>query len=85
MVSNGFGIIFPIHQADLNQNAYSFERFNLRDDPKEQHDLYDRMPSKAAELKRLLGRFVDVVLVSRPPDADEQRYFRGMQDEEDEK
>jgi hypothetical protein len=43
------------------------------------------MPEKSAELKRLLGRFVDVVLVSRPPDADEQRYFRGMQDEEEEK
>jgi hypothetical protein len=26
----------------------------------------------------LLGLPLDVVLVSRPPDADEQRYFRGM-------
>lgn len=68
-----------------NQNAYCFELFNLQEDPKEQHNLYDRLPEKSAELKRLLGRFVDVVLSSRPPDADEQRYFRGMQDEEVEK
>jgi len=78
ITQDGFKLIY-------NQNAYCFELFNLRDDPKEQHNLYDRMPEKSAELKRLLGRFVDVVLVSRPPDADEQRYFRGMQDEEEEK
>ena len=78
ITQDGFKLIY-------NQNAYSFELFNLRDDPKEQHNLYDRMPEKSAELKRLLGRFIDVVLVSRPPDADEQRYFRGMQDEEEEK
>lgn len=78
ITQDGFKLIY-------NQNAYCFELFNLRDDPNEQHNLYDRMPEKSAELKRLLGRFVDIVLVSRPPDADEQRYFRGMQDEEEEK
>ncbi|HXF40321.1 MAG TPA: sulfatase-like hydrolase/transferase [Blastocatellia bacterium] len=78
ITQDGFKLIY-------NQNANCFELFNLRDDPKEQHNLYDRTPEKSAELKRLLGRFVDVVLVSRPPDADEQRYFRGMQDEEEEK
>ncbi|HSB12127.1 MAG TPA: sulfatase-like hydrolase/transferase [Blastocatellia bacterium] len=78
ITQDGFKLIY-------NQNAYCFELFNLREDPKEEHNLYDRMTEKSAELKRLLGRFIDVVLVSRPPDADEQRYFRGMQDEEGEK
>jgi arylsulfatase A-like enzyme len=78
ITQEGFKLIY-------NQNAYSFELFNLGDDSSEQHNLYDRLPDKSAELKRLLGRFVDVVLVRRPPDADEQRYFRGMQDEEEEK
>jgi arylsulfatase A-like enzyme len=78
ITQDGFKLIY-------NQNVYSFELFNLRDDPKEQHNLFDRLPEKSAEMKALLGRFIDVVLVSRPPDADEQRYFRGMQDEEEEK
>lgn len=78
ITQDGFKLIY-------NQNAYCFELFNLQDDPKEQHNLYDRLHSKSAELKSLLGRYVDVVLVSRPADADEQRYFRGMQDEEDDK
>jgi len=65
-----------------NRNAYSFELFNLKEDQKELRNLFDHMPEKAAELKRLLGRFVDVVLASRPPDADEQRFFRGSQSDE---
>lgn len=65
-----------------NRNYYCFELFNLRDDPREEHNLFDRLPEKAAEMKRLLGRFVDVVSVSRPLDADEQRFFRGSQDDE---
>lgn len=72
IVQDGYKLIY-------NRNAYSFELFNLREDPGELHNLFDRMPYKAEELQRLLGRFVDVVLVSRPPDADEQRFFRGSQ------
>jgi arylsulfatase A-like enzyme len=62
-----------------NREAYSFELFNLKDDPKEERNLYDRMPEKAAEMKRLLGRFVDVVSISRPADADEKKYNIGLE------
>ncbi len=70
-----------IYSANYN----TFELFNLKDDPTEQRNLYDRMPEKAAAMKQLLGRFIDVVSVSRPPDADEQRFFRGSQDDEESK
>ena len=64
-----------------NRNGFTFELFSLRTDQREEHNLYDRLPAKAAEMKILLGRFIDVVSVSRPPDADEQRFLRGSQDE----
>jgi arylsulfatase A-like enzyme len=54
-----------------NRDFYTFELFNLRDDPKEERNLYDDMPAKADELKRLVGRFVDITIVSRPWDAEE--------------
>jgi arylsulfatase A-like enzyme len=60
-----------------NRNYYCFELFDLKRDPKEEHNLYDRMPEKAAEMKRLLGRFIDILQVSRPADADESQYFFG--------
>lgn len=65
-----------------NRNHYSLELFNLRTDPKELNNLFDRMPEKSAEMQRLLGRFVDVVSVMRPADADEQKNFRGVSDDE---
>jgi hypothetical protein len=40
------------------------------------------MPERAAELKRLLGRYIDVVTASRPFDADENRYIFGEPDQE---
>jgi arylsulfatase A-like enzyme len=52
-----------------NRDVYSFEMFNLRDDPKEERNLFDDMPAKAEELKKLVGRFIDITIVSRPPDA----------------
>lgn len=68
-----------------NRNSYSFELFDLDSDPREERNLYDRMPAKAEEMKRLLGRFIDVLSVSRPWDADESQYFyAGAQDEDDE-
>jgi arylsulfatase A-like enzyme len=60
-----------------NRNYYAFELFDLKSDPKEQRNLYDRMPDVASELRRRLGQFVDVVTVSRPPNADEAKYFFG--------
>ena len=38
-------------------------------------NLYDRLPEKALELKRLIGRYV--VTASRPRDADESKYVFG--------
>ena len=60
-----------------NRDYYTFELFNLKSDPGEVQNLYDQMPEKANELKALLGRFVDIVIVSRPWDADESKYARG--------
>ncbi len=42
-----------------NRNYYAFELFDLKSDPKEQRNLYDRMPDVAAELRRRLGQFVE--------------------------
>jgi Sulfatase len=60
-----------------NRNLYTFELFDLKSDPAEQHNLYDYERDKAEDLKRRLGRFIDIVLVSRPADADESKYFFG--------
>ncbi|HXG67695.1 MAG TPA: sulfatase-like hydrolase/transferase [Blastocatellia bacterium] len=60
-----------------NRNHYNFELFNLKDDPQELRNLYESMPEKAQELKALLGRFIDIVSVSRPWNADESKYSRG--------
>lgn len=78
VTQDGFKLIY-------NRNSFSFELFSLRADPGELHNLYDRMPAKADAMKRLLGRFIDVVSVSRPPDADEQRFLLGSQDDEESK
>jgi arylsulfatase A-like enzyme len=65
-----------------NRNYYCFELYDLKKDPKELQNIYDRLPDKSAELKRLLGRFVDVVGFMRPPDADEQKHAGSLDDEE---
>ena len=70
IAQDGFKLIY-------NRDYYSFELFDLRSDPAEVRNLYDRMPEKAAELKKRLGRFIDVLTVSRPWDADESQYFFG--------
>jgi hypothetical protein len=67
---DGFKLIY-------NRDQYCFELFNLKEDPKELRNIYDRLPQTAAELRSRLGRFVDVVSVSRPADADETQYFFG--------
>ena len=59
-----------------NRDFYDFELFDLKNDPAEQRNLFNRLPEKAAELRRLLGQFVDAVTASRPPNADEGRYSR---------
>ncbi len=60
-----------------NRNYYCFELFNLKADPGELHNLYDYMPEKSAEMKKLLGRYIDILTVMRPWDADETQYFWG--------
>jgi arylsulfatase A-like enzyme len=71
VTQDGFKLIY-------NRDAFCFELFNLKEDPREEHNLYDRMPEKAGEMKKLVGRFVDVVTVSRPSDADEKKYDFGL-------
>jgi sulfatase-like protein len=70
ITQDGFKLIY-------NRDYYSFELFDLSNDPWEVRNLYERMPEKAAEMKKQLGRFVDVVTASRPRDADESQYFFG--------
>ena len=66
-----------------NRNFFNFELFDLTSDPLELDNLYERMPEKAAEMRGLLGRFVDISRLLRPWDADEQKFFRGLGDDED--
>jgi arylsulfatase A-like enzyme len=70
ITQDGFKLIF-------NREAYSFELYDLKSDPREERNLYHRMPDKAEAMKKLLGRFIDVLVVSRPPDADESQYTFG--------
>jgi len=66
-----------------NRNSHTFELFDLNNDKQELRNLFDRLPQKAAELKKLLGRFIDIVSVSRPWDADERQYVFGKAVDED--
>ncbi|MCI0486147.1 MAG: sulfatase-like hydrolase/transferase [Blastocatellia bacterium] len=62
-----------------NRNHYSFELYDLKRDPGEERNLYDSEPQKAEEMKSLLGRFIDVELVMRPWDADDNKHSRGRE------
>jgi arylsulfatase A-like enzyme len=77
ITQDGYKLIF-------NRNPYTFELFNLKQDPQELHNLYDYEPEKAAEMKRLVGRYLDVVIASRQWDADESQYIYGKPAERDE-
>ncbi|MCI0486146.1 MAG: sulfatase-like hydrolase/transferase [Blastocatellia bacterium] len=69
-----------------NRNFYTFELYDLKQDRGEERNLYNSQPERAESLKKLLGRFIDIVLASRPWDADENQYsFGPTEDEEDEK
>jgi arylsulfatase A-like enzyme len=78
VTQDGFKLIY-------NRNYYNFELYNLKDDPQELRNLFDRMPAKAAAMKQLLGRFVDVVTAKRPWDADEHKFYFGVGDDEEDK
>lgn len=70
VTQDGFKLIY-------NRDHYNFELYDLKNDPSEIRNLYDRMPEQAADLKQRLGRFIDIVRVLRPWDADESQYFFG--------
>lgn len=66
---DGFKVIF-------NRDVFSFELYDLKNDPREEHNLYDFMPEKAAEMRKVILQYVDIVTASRPADADEGRYSK---------
>jgi arylsulfatase A-like enzyme len=70
ITQDGFKLIY-------NRDYYNFELYDLKNDPSEIRNLYDRIPERAADLKKRLGRFIDVLTVSRPWDADESQYVFG--------
>jgi arylsulfatase A-like enzyme len=76
VTQDGFKLIY-------NRNYYSFELYNLREDPKELRNLYDRLPEKAAEMKKILGQFVDTVGALRPWNADEQKFYFGTGEDDE--
>jgi arylsulfatase A-like enzyme len=61
-----------------NRNTYSFELFNLKNDPREERNLFNYEPQKAEALKKMVGRYVDMISVSRPWDADESQFVWGQ-------
>ncbi|MGH9829864.1 MAG: sulfatase family protein, partial [Blastocatellia bacterium] len=67
ITQDGFKLIY-------DRDFYCFELYDLRQDPGEFHNLYDQMPDRDEVMKQLLGRYIDVVQVSRPEDADELEY-----------
>jgi Sulfatase len=69
ITQDGFKIIF-------NRDVFTFELYDLKNDPGEQHNLYSVMPEKAAKMTKIVFQYVDIVTASRPPDADEGRYSK---------
>lgn len=82
VTQDGFKLIF-------NRNINAFELYDLKNDSGEFRNIYDSNSEKASELKQMLFRFIDVVQVSRPWDADESKYYfyggRGDKDDDDDK
>jgi len=66
---DGFKLIY-------NRDFNCFEMYDLKNDPREERNLFDRLPEKAARMKQLVGRYVDILTALRPWDADEGRYSR---------
>lgn len=69
IAQDGFKIIF-------NRDVFTFELYDLTKDPREQRNLFNAMPEKAAEMKKLVLQYVDMVTASRPRSADEGRYSK---------
>jgi hypothetical protein len=73
ITQDGYKLIF-------NRNYWVFELFNLKSDPLELHSLANESPERFADMTRQLGQFIDIVTVSRPPNADEAKYKPGSKD-----
>jgi arylsulfatase A-like enzyme len=71
ITQDGFKLIY-------NRNPNSFELFNLKSDPREQRNLFNYEPQRGEIMKQMVGRYVDMILVSRPWDADESQYVWGQ-------
>jgi choline-sulfatase len=78
LTQDGFKLIY-------NRNFYGFELYNLKEDPKELRNLYERMPETAAVLKSMLGQYLDTVGARRPWDADEQKFYFGTGEDDEDK
>jgi arylsulfatase A-like enzyme len=76
ITQDGFKLIY-------NREANSYELFDLNSDPKELRNQFNSQSAKAAELRILVSRFVDIVTALRPWDADEGRYSRAGGDDGD--
>jgi hypothetical protein len=65
------------HKLIYNREYQTFELFDLKNDPAELNNLIDYSPQVGANLKHELGRFIDIVSVMRPENADERKYRFG--------
>jgi arylsulfatase A-like enzyme len=73
ITQEGYKLIF-------NRAFNTYELFNLKQDPKEENNLFNRETGRAREMAQQLGLFVDIVTASRPWDADESRFLFGRDD-----
>jgi arylsulfatase A-like enzyme len=71
LTQDGYKLIY-------NRNSNSFELFNLRSDPREERNLFSYEPLRSEAMKKMVGRYVDMISVSRPWDADESQYVWGQ-------
>lgn len=79
-VNKKYMIVMPDgYKLIYNRNYQTFELFDLNNDPRELNNLYDYLPDRAADLKRQLGVFIDIVTANRPRNADEAKYYFGKE------
>ena len=67
----------------LDRNYWIFQLFDLKTDPFELHNLANEKPKRFEHLEQRLGRFIDIVTVSRPANADEAKYNLNIKESDD--